>query len=246
MSFLIANLSKFPKGGWVTLLLSGIIMLVMYVWYRSRKIKNRFTDYTPMAEFIPKLRKLSTDETVPKYSTHLVYLTNSNSSKEIEKKIEYSLFNKQPKRADVYWFVHVDVVDEPNASEYKVRVLDAGHVVYVRFRLGFRVEPRINLYLRRVIQELVDSGEIDLLSRYESLRELKVPGDFKFVVIERILNYDYDLPVMDEFVMSIYSLLSRVSLSDERAFGLDTSLVVVEKVPLIVNRKQKADLKRMN
>lgn len=245
VSFLIANLDKFPHGGWVTLLVSGVIMLVMYVWYRSRKIKNRYTDYIPMAEFIPKLRKLSTDESIPKYATHLVYLTNSNSSKEIEKKIEYSLFNKQPKRADVYWFVHVDVVDEPSACEYKVRVLDPGHVVYVRFRLGFRVEPKVNLYLRKVIEELVEEGNIDLISRYQSLRELKVPGDFKFVVIERILNYDYDLPVMDEFVMAIYSLLAKVSLTDERAFGLDTSLVVVEKVPLIRNRKEQALLKRM-
>ncbi len=112
-SFLFANLDKFKHGGYVTLIVGGGLFGIMYVWYRSRKIKNRYVEFVRLEHYIPKIQELSADRGVAKYATHLVYLTSANNPKEIEHKIIYSILNKKPKRADIYWFVHVDTMDDP-------------------------------------------------------------------------------------------------------------------------------------
>jgi KUP system potassium uptake protein len=192
------------------------------------------------------MKELSEDASVPKYATNLVFLTSADFPNEIEQKIIYSIFNKQPKRADVYWFVHVDVLDDPHTMEYKVDFLVPGKVIKIEFKLGFRVAPRINLFFRKVVEELARNKEVDIMSRYESLKKHNVVGDFRFVVIERILNYDYSLKLYDRIMMSGYALLKQMSLSEEKAFGLDTSSVTTEKVPLITTFTQGSSLQRVN
>jgi KUP system potassium uptake protein len=191
------------------------------------------------------LTALSADETVPKNSTHLVYLTSANFDNQLETKIIYSIFQKQPKRADVYWFIHVDVLDTPYTMEYKVIELVKEHVFRIDFRLGFRVEPKINLLFRQVVENMVGQGEVDITSRYESLKKEGLTGDFRFVVLEKYLSHDNNLSFLDKVVMDVYAELKKLSLSEERGFGLDTSSVTVEKVPMVVSRIQKAPLKRI-
>ena len=244
-AFLIANLSKFLHGGWVTVLIGAFLFTIMWSWYRARKIKNRYTEFINLDKYLPVLKELSEDQTVPKFATNLVFLTSADYANEIESKIIYSIIKKQPKRADVYWFVHVHVLDTPHAQEYSVKVLVPGKVIRVDLHLGFRIEPRINLYFRNVIEELVQSKEIDITSRYESLKKYNIDGDFRFVVIERVLTYDHDLPLLEEIIMDIYSLLKGVSLSEEKAFELDTSVVTVEKIPLITLRTKRKKLSRV-
>lgn len=234
-AFLIANLEKFEHGGWVTLLLTMVFAMVMYTWFNARKIKNRYNEFVSIAQYLPRLKELSEDETIPKFATHLVYLTSADFTKDLESKIVYSIFNKSPKRADVYWLVHVHYMDAPYTQEYDVEILVPEKVIRVEFKLGFRVQPRINLFMREVIKALVEEKAIDPYSRYPSLLKHKIMGDFRFVVIQRILNYDFQLSTRDEIIMSGYSLLNTLSVSDEKAFGLDTSLVTVEKVPMIIN-----------
>ncbi|HAN40240.1 MAG TPA: potassium transporter Kup [Chitinophagaceae bacterium] len=245
ISFLIANLEKFPHGGYVTLIVGGGLFGVMYVWFRSRKIKNRYVEFVRLDHYLPMIQELSNDKTVPKYASHLVYMTSANNPKEIEHKIIYSILNKRPKRADIYWFVHVDVLDDPYTCEYIVDHIIPNDIIRVEFRLGFRVEHKINLMFRKVVEELVHNREVNIMSRYDSLERNNIVGDFQFVVMEKYLSSDNELPFTEKIIMKLYFWLKEISLSEERGFGLDPSFVTVEKFPLIVSPVPQLNLKRI-
>lgn len=244
-AFLIALLQKFMHGGYITLLLGGVMFAVMYIWYRSRKIKNRYVEFVRLEDYIPQIQELSNDKTVPKYATHLVYMTSANNHKEIEHKIIYSILNRKPKRADIYWFVHVDVLDDPYTCEYTVEHIMPNDIIRIEFRLGFRVEQRINLMFKKVVLDLVHNKEVNITSRYESLGKNKVVGDFQFVVLEKYLSSENELPFFEKVIMKLYFWLKEISLSEERGFGLDPSFVTVEKFPLIVAPISNLNLKRV-
>jgi len=245
VSCLIALLVKFLHGGYITLLIGFIIFAIMYVWYRARKIKNRYIEFVRLDHYLDKIQELSRDATVPKYATHLVYMTSANNPKEIEHKIIYSILNRKPKRADIYWFVHIDTVDEPYTCEYKVTHIIADDIIRVDIRLGFRTEPRVNLMFRKVVEELVANQEVTINSRYESLSQSKVVGDFQFMVMEKYLSQDNELPFIERVIMKFYFWLKDHSLSEEKGFGLDQANVTVEKFPLIVAPVTNLRLKRV-
>jgi KUP system potassium uptake protein len=244
MCFLISNMNKFLKGGYVTLLVCLAIIFVMFVWFKAAQIKKRFLNFIKMREQIPLLSDISNDETINRFSTHLVYLTGSDNPKYIESKIIYSIINKSPKRADVYWFLHINVTDEPYTKEFKITQYLKGKIIRVDFNLGFRMEQRINQLFRIAIDDMVTKGEIDMLSHYESLKKNKVMADFKFVVIDRILN-DNELPPYEEFIIDTYAAFKVFGVNESKAYGLDTSSLVVEKVPLLVNQKKRFELTRL-
>ncbi len=245
LSFLAANLDKFPHGGFVTLIVGGALFAVMYIWFRSRKIKNRYVEFVRLEHYIPQIQELSNDKTVPKHATHLVYLTSANNPKEIEHKIIYSILNKKPKRADIYWFVHVDTLDDPYTCEYSVDHIIPNDIIRVEFRLGFRMEPKINLMFRKVVADLVANKEVNITSRYESLERNNVVGDFQFIVMEKYLSQDIELPITERMIMKLYFWIKEYSLSEERGFGLEVSNVTVEKFPLIVAPVTNLSLKRV-
>lgn len=243
--FLFANLDKFPHGGYVTLIVGGILFLVMYVWFKSRKIKNRYVEFARLENYLPVLQELSNDQTINKYATHLVYLSSANNFKEIEYKIIHSILNKKPKRADIYWFVHVDTLDDPYTCEYEVQTIIPNEVIRVEFRLGFRQQPKINLMFRKVVEDMVANKEVNITSRYESLARNNIAGDFEFIVMEKFLSQDNELPFFDRLVMKLYFWLKEISLSEEKGFGLDASNVTVEKFPLVVAPVKSLKLKRI-
>jgi len=243
-SFLYANLDKFKHGGYVTLIVGGGLFGVMYVWFRSRKIKNRYVEFVRMEHYIPQIQELSNDRTVTKFATHLVYMTSANNPKEIEHKIIYSILNKKPKRADIYWFVHIDTLDDPYTAEYSVDHIIPNDIIRVEFRLGFRIEPKVNLMFRKVVEDLVNNREVNITSRYESLEKNNVVGDFQIIVMEKYLSQDNELPFFERVIMKLYFWLKEVSLSEERGFGLDPSNVTIEKFPLIVSPIPSFNLKR--
>ena len=245
ISFLIANLDKFPHGGFIAVLVGGGLFVVMYVWYRSRKIKNRYVEFVRMEEYIPKLEELSNDISVPKYATHLVYMTSANNPKEIEHKIIYSILSGKPKRADIFWFVHVDTLDDPYTCEYIVEHIIPNDIIRVEFRLGFRVAPRINVMFKKVVEDLVANKEVNVTSRYESQQRNNVVGDFQFVVMEKFLSQDNELPFLERIIMQLYFWVKEISLSEEKGFGLSQSNVAVEKYPLIVSPVNKLKLSRI-
>ncbi len=244
-AFLLGNLHKFIDGGWFTLALGIVLFSVMWAWHTARKIRNRYVKFIEIEDYYRLLTELSEDETVPKYASQLVYLTSANFDTEIEAKIIYSILQKQPKRADVYWLVHVDVVDEPYTKEYEVNFLVPGKLIRIDFKLGFRVEQKINLLFRKVVEDLVKNGEVDITSQYKSLNKHKIVGDFRFVVIEKILSRSHDLSFYEKFIMNYYAQLKKVSLSEERGFGLDLSFVTVETVPLMLTIPDSVELTRV-
>lgn len=244
-SFMIANLEKFPHGGYVALIVGGVLFLTMIVWFKSRKIKNRYVEFVRMEDYVHILQELSNDKSIPKYSTHLVYLTSANNPKEIEHKIIYSILYRKPKRADIYWFVHVDVLDDPYTMEYVVQTIIPNEIIRVEFRLGFRVEHRIQLMFRKVVEEMVQNKEVNVVSRYESLSRNNVMGDFRFIVMEKFLSRDNVLPMWERLIMRGYFQLKKVSLSEERGFGLDSSDVTLEKYPIVVSAVSDFNLRRI-
>lgn len=246
LTFLTALMQKFTHGGYISLMVASIFFIVMYVWFKARKIKNRYVEFVRLDHYLPMLQELSNDSTINKYATHLIYLTSANNPKEIEHKIIHSILNRKPKRADIYWFVHVDTLDDPYTCEYEVQTIIPNEVIRIEFKLGFRVEPRINLMFRKVVEDMVANREVNIVSRYESLQRNNIVGDFEFLVMEKFLSQDNELPFFERLVMKIYFLLKEIGLSEERGFGLDPSYVKIEKFPLIVAPVTNIKLKRLD
>lgn len=243
--FLFGNLSKIHHGGWLTLLLAAVLFTAMFSWYGARKIKNRFVKFNDIRNYYPIISELTEDKSVPLYASHLVYLTSANKKNEIESKIIYSIINKKPKRADVYWLVHVDVMDNPHTRDYVVDQLIPNKLIRVDFKLGFREEQRISLLFRKVVEDMVQKGEIDITSNYETLKKHKIAGDFNFVVLEKIISKTHDLKWHEKIILEIYKLLKRFSLSEEKGFGLDSSFVTLERVPLNIPTTTDVKLTRL-
>ncbi|WP_149526980.1 MULTISPECIES: KUP/HAK/KT family potassium transporter [Sphingobacterium] len=244
-AFLIGNISKIAHGGWLTLLLAASLFIVMYAWFGARKIKNRFVKFVNVKDYYDILAELSEDKSVPQFSSHLVYLTSANNIHEVESKITYSIINKKPKRADVYWLAHVDVMDNPHTREYKVTQLIPGKLIRIDFHLGFRVEQKISLLFRKVVEEMVKNGEIDITSHYDTLRKHNIPGDFNFVVLEKVISKTHFLKWNEKVILEIYKILKKFSLSEEKGFGLDSSFVTLERVPLTIPNTEDVKLKRL-
>lgn len=244
-SFLVANLAKFTHGGYLTLIAGGLLFFIMYIWHEAFQIKHQLTEFTDFEPFLDTFKNIRKDTEIPKYSTHLVYLTNSENPNRIETKTIYSIFQKSPKRADYYWFIHVHVTDEPYTLKYKINHMLADDIVRVEFYLGFRIEPRLNLFFRKAVQELIKEKEINISTRYSSIKNLNAIGDFKFVVLQRHLSVESDLRAREQFIMNLYFFIKKITISDEDAFGLETSSVVVEKVPLVLSPVQDIQLKRI-
>ena len=244
-SFLAANLEKLPHGGFVTVVMGGLLFFVMFTWFKARKIKNRYVEFVRLEHYIGKIQELSNDRTIPKYATHLVYLTSADNHKEIEHKIIYSILNKKPKRADIYWLVHVDTLDDPYTAQYTVEHIIPNDIIRVEFRLGFRVQPRLNLMFRKVVDDLMQNREVNVVSKYENADKDSLAGDFQFIVMEKYLSQDNELPFFERIVMKLHFWLKEISLSEEKGFGLDPSNVVVEKFPLIVSPVSNIRLKRV-
>ena len=242
-SFFIANSQKL-KEAWMMLLVYIVLIHVMWVTYMYRKMSNYFLQFEDLDKHIGQLRELSADREVPKFATHLVFLTKANFNHQVEKKIMESILAKTPKRADIYWFVHVDRTNEPYTREYHVEELSNDLVVKVNIRLGFRVQPRVHNFFGFIVDEMVARGEIDLKAKPEPYAKYNDEHDFKFVVLEKFLSADNELNVRDSFITNAYMALKRVSLSDIDAWGLEESDTVLEKVPLVVNPATRVTLNR--
>ena len=243
ISFFIANVSKI-KQRWMFLFFELFIFMVMYVWYYSRKINNRFLKFTNLVEQTHLLNELSEDDTIPKYATHLIYLSKADKTYEIEEKIIKSIFAKKPKRADVYWFLHINRTNDPFALNYEVVEILGDKVIKVILNVGFRVQPKVELYFKKIVQELVDRKELSLHIRPDGSTKYNSEPDFKFVIIEKFISVENEFAFKEGWMLTSYFWLKKLSLSDEKAFGLDKSDVAIEEYPMVYSPKTNVYLER--
>ena len=237
--FLVANLSKFLAGGWCTMLIGGILFLMMYVWFRAIKIRGNYVSSKPLVDYYQIISDIKADNSIPKYASNLVYINHAEKEGTVDDKLLYSIINKQPKRADHYWLVNMVFVDTPDTLEYSCETLIPNTLYSITMYIGFRIEPRVSLYLRQVVEDLVDSKKVDLTSTYASLRKNGIPGDFRFVIIHRVYYPESFGNRQQNLLMSIYAIISKIGIDEPKALGLDTSMVVVERVPLIINQRNR-------
>lgn len=243
MAFFIANVAKIRER-WMFLFFELFIFMTMYVWYYARKINNRYTQFVDLGNYTGMIQELSEDDNIPKFSTHLVYLIKADSKNEIEEKVIKSIFSKKPKRADVYWFLHINRTDQPYSLSYDVAELIDDKVIKVNINVGFRIQPRTELYFKKIVQDLVVNKELNLHIRPDGSTKYNTEPDFKFIVFEKFLSVENEFALRDGLLLNGYFFLKRYSLKDEKAFGLDKSDVEIEQVPLIYQPVQKIQLVR--
>lgn len=242
--FFVANLQKFTHGGWFALIIAVCFTILMYAWYNGRLIKNRLMKYVSLKEISAILLNIKKDLSIPKFATNLIYLTKINKEHEIESTIAYSLLDKQPKRADIYWFLHIEILDEPFTSEYEVVHIVPGEIIKINLFLGFKVEPRLNLLFKQIRDDLSKTKEIQAGSRYPSLKEVPVSGDCRYILIDRILTADHQFNFWERMVMSLSDLFRHVAIPESKSYHIDSSNFVLEKVPLGKPDKLSLELKR--
>jgi KUP system potassium uptake protein len=242
-SFFIANVAKI-KERWMFLFFELGIFMVMYIWYEARKIHNRYTNYTELGKYSNQLVELSEDDSIPKFATHLIYLTKADRRHNIEEKIMKSIFSKKPKRADVYWFLHLNRTNDPYTLNYNISELVDDKVIKINVNVGFRIQPKTELYFKKIVQELVANKELNLHIRPDGSTKYNDEPDFKFIVIEKYLSVENEFSIRDAILLNGYKYLKRFGISDEKAFGLDKSDVIVEQIPLLYQPINTIDLKR--
>jgi KUP system potassium uptake protein len=244
-SFLISQIEKFPQGGYLTLTIAVSLMAVMYIIYKSKIIRNSIIDFVKIKSYLPILQKLSNDDQIPTYATHLVYLTSAERADEVESKVFYSILEQQPKRAERYWFVHVVTTDEPYTKEYKVTKHLENDLIRIDFKLGFRIQPKLDMMFKEVVEELVQNKEIEIRSRFAcEYHHSDHIGDFRFIVIRKFLSNDNELPWFHKVIMNAYFFIKGRSLSEKNEFGLDPSSYVEENFPYVLSKAAPINLKR--
>lgn len=242
--FLVSNLDKFEHGGWFTFLMAAIFFFMMFILHKARSLRQRHTEFVDLRHYEGMIKVLQEDKEIPKEATNLVYLSVADSRKYIDSNIIYSIFKKRPKRADVYWFVHVDTVDNPFTSKYKVETIIPKKAFFISIRLGFKTPHRVNILFNKIIHAMADAGEIDLTSPYSSLRQFSMMSDFKFISIHSWASADSEISSFERFIINGYRVIKKFSLSTEEMYGLEAANIEIERVPIQVGPLAKVKIKR--
>lgn len=242
--FLVSNLSKFSHGGWFAFIIASGLFLVLFVQLRARRLRTRHTEFVDLKHYVDMIKDLQADETIPKEATNLVFLAVADSKRYIDSNIIYSIFRKRPKRADVYWFLHVDTVDSPFTSKYSVDTIIPKKCFFVRIKLGFKADHRINLLFNKIVHEMADNGEIDLISPYPSLHKYSQTADFKYVIIQSWASPDSEISSFDRLIIQSYRILKKFSLSTEAHYGIEAANLELEKAPIQVGPPALVKIKR--
>jgi KUP system potassium uptake protein len=246
VSFFIANIIKFQEGGFITVIMGGIFFFSMYVVYYGRKISIQYTKFVDIKKYSDKILELSTDSSIPKYASHLIYLSRANRKDSVEEKIMDSILNKKPKRAEVYWLYYINRTNQPYTLDYEITELIEGKFIKITMNIGFRIQPRIELYFKKIITDLIENKEFNLHQKQNSYSKYSTQSDFKFIITEKYLSVENEFKFREGFILKAYFFYKRIGQRDERAFGLDKSDVEMEYYPFVYQPVQNYHLKRKN
>jgi KUP system potassium uptake protein len=242
--FLISNLEKFVHGGWFTFLIAFLFFIMMFVLVRARRLRDRHTEFVDVKHYIELMQDVQNDQTIPKEATNLVYLAVADSKRYIDSNIIYSLFKKRPKRADVYWLLHVDTVDSPFTSKYSVDTIIPKKCFFVRMKLGFKTPHRINLLFNKIVHEMAECGEVEMISPYPALHKHSMTADFKFIILNSWASSDSEISNFDRIIIQGYRLIKKFSLGTAELYGLEAANIETEKAPISVGPQAQAKIKR--
>jgi KUP system potassium uptake protein len=243
-AFLVSNMEKFPHGGWFSVTVAVILFLMIFVFYQGKRLRKEHTNFVSLDQYVPMLQDLMTDETIQKEATNLVYMSMADNKSKIDKNIIYSIFRKRPKRADIYWFVHVDILDVPFGQSYKTHTIIPGKAFFVRLKFGFKVEHKVNRMFKKIVEEMQANGEVDETSHYPSLKKHNIPADFKFILLNSRVSTDDELSPFNQWVVRVYRVIKKLSLSTTEDFGLEVGNVEVETVPINIAPLKDFQMKR--
>lgn len=246
LTFLTANLKKFMHGGWFAILIATVIFILMYLFKEGKKLRNKHIEFVEIKDYLDDIVDLQNDTTIPKEATNLVFMCNANDKKHIDSNIIYSIFRKKPKRADTYWFVHVDITGEPYGASYTVETIIPGKCFFIRLKFGFKIEHKVHVMFTKIVEDMEARGEIDLLSHYPSLRKHGYPADFKYVILNSKVSIDNKLNPIEQFIVKSYNWIKSVSLPAEEDFGLEKTNCRVENVPIRIAQKSHIEITREN
>jgi KUP system potassium uptake protein len=243
-AFLVSNLSKFIHGGWFSFAIAIIFFFMMFILMRARMLRDRHTEFVDLKHYVPLIEDLQADISLPREATNLVYMSVADSKRYIDSNIIYSMFKKRPKRADTYWFVHVDTVDSPYTSKYSVDTIIPKKCFFIRIKLGFKADHRVNLLFNKILHDMAEAAEIDMISHYDSLKKHSMPADFKFIILHSLASVDSEISSFDNLIIQGYRFIKSHSLSTEEMYGLELANVEVERVPIMVGPAAKVRIKR--
>ena len=231
--FFLSSLGKFMHGGYVTVVLTLLLLFLMIVWHRGTRLEHQYSTRLKLRDYLSNLEKLNRDTSIPMLCNNLVYLGSNSDSEYVDRDILYSILDKDPKRAQAYWFVSVNVLNEPDVLQYRVDTFGTDHIFRVNLDLGFKRSPRVNVYLRQIVQDLQKSGELPDQDKKYSIYGPSTVGTFKFCMIRKSVTPKTELSAFDEFILNTKYLIRRMAGSKEQWYGLDTSSLILETVPLI-------------
>ncbi|MDR0547421.1 MAG: KUP/HAK/KT family potassium transporter [Dysgonamonadaceae bacterium] len=246
ISFFIANIAKFNDGGYITILVGGLFFGVMYISFFGRKFHNRYTKFVDLEKYAGLITELSGDTSIPKYVTHLIYLTKANEREQIEERIIASIFAKRPKRADVYWFFHINLTNKPYTLDYEISEIAGGKVIKIGLNAGFRIQPRTELYFVKIIEDLIANKELNLHKLSNNASKYNSSIDYKFVIFNKFLSVENEFRLREGFILKSYFYLKRLGLNDVHAFGLNKNNVLIEHAPLVYQPVRKVHLNMVN
>lgn len=244
--FFISSATKFLHGGYVAVIMASVIIMIMLIWEWGNQIQEHVAEEVSLSAYIPQLEQLKNDDSLPLSQTNVVFMVPNLTDDHIGQQFIYSILDKRPKRAKVYWFVNVEVTDEPYTKSYEVSMADTDFIVKLKLYLGFRVPQEVNVYIRQIIQELMKDGRLPKQPQRYSLTPGRNVGDFQFVLIEEELSNATALSKWKKQIMQMKLFIKRHTISPERWFGLEYSDVVHETVPLVIGQPKESHLSEMN
>ena len=236
--FFFSSLAKFAHGGYVAVIMAMLLFGIMVIWHKGTELEQKYSVRLKVRDYLSNLAALRNDEKTPPCADNLVYIDKSDDPETLDRDILYSILDRDPKRAAAYWFFSIHLMDEPDVVRYKLETFGTDYIFRVRLELGFKNDQFLNAYLRPIVSDLLASGELPRQEKRFSIYGPSDVGTFKFGFIRRSVASGTELTRFEEFILTAKYRIREMIGSQIHWYGLDTSPLIIESVPLSAPRRQ--------